>query len=110
MAIHHATSGERIDIRPLAGELRNAITKTLYKSDHLEVFRLILMADKGMPPHSVPGEVTVQCLEGCIELTVGNAVQTLREGDMVCLKGNEVHSLKAVVDSSTLVTILLHVA
>ena len=60
MAIHHALSGELIDVRPLGGKLAATTTRTLYKSEHLEVFRMILPAGKAMPAHRVDGEVTVQ--------------------------------------------------
>jgi quercetin dioxygenase-like cupin family protein len=108
MALHHALSGELIDIRPLKGNLKNAPTKTLYKSNRLEVFRMVLLAGKTMPTHQVVGEVTVQCLEGSIELAVAGISQLMREGDLICLAGSETHGLKAVEDSSVLVTILLH--
>lgn len=40
MAIHHASSGELIDIRPLKDNLITTATKTLFKSDHFEVSRM----------------------------------------------------------------------
>lgn len=107
MALHHASSGELIDIRPLASKLKNARTETLYKSDRLEVFRLVLLTGKGMPAHQVVGEVSIQCLEGSIELTTEGTSQLMREGDLICLAGGESHALKAIEDSSVLVTILL---
>ena len=107
MAIHHATSGELIDIRPFKDDLKSATTKTLYKSNHLEVFRMILLAGKEMPAHQVVGEITVQCLEGSIEFAIAGTSQLMREGDLICLAGGEVHALKAVEDSSVLITILL---
>ena len=108
MALHHASSGEMIDVRPLNDHLSAAITKTLYKSHHLEVFRMILCAGKSMPSHHVVGEVTMQCLEGCIEFAFAGISQRMREGDLICLAGGETHALNAVEDSSVLVTILLH--
>ena len=108
MAIHHASSGELIDIRPFKGNLKNATTKALYKSNHLEVFRMILLAGKEMPTHQVVGEITVQCLEGSVEFTVAGTSQLMREGSLICLAGGEAHALKAIEDSSVLVTILLH--
>lgn len=106
MALHHASSGELIDIRPLGSGLPRAVTKTLYKSDHMQVFRLVLLAGKTAPEHSVDGEITIQCLEGEVELSVGDATQTMRHGDLVCLAGGVVHALKALEDTSVLVTIL----
>lgn len=108
MAIHHASSGELIDVRPLKGDLKSAITKTLYKSDRLEVFRMILLAGKGIPTHRVAGEITVLCLEGHVEFTFGETIRSMRQGDLLCLAGGESHALKAVEDSSALITILLH--
>ena len=59
MAIHHASSGELIDILPLKGKLKTTPTKTLFKSNHLEVSRTVLLAGKDVPPHQVAGEMTV---------------------------------------------------
>jgi len=108
MALHHASSGELIDIRPLASKLKNARTATLYKSVCLEVFRMVLLAGKGMPAHQVTGEVSIQCLEGIIEVMAEGTSQRMRQGDLICMAGGQSHALKAVEDSSILVTILLH--
>ena len=110
MAIHHAASGELIDVRPLEDSLKSATSKTLYKTDRLEVFRMVLMAGKTMPAHHVAGEVTVQCLDGSVELAVEGHGRQMREGDLICLAGGKEHSLKAVENSSCLVTIMLHPA
>ena len=107
MALHHASSGALIDIRPLGSKLKNGRTETLYKSDHLEVFRMVLLAGKAMPAHQVLGEISIQCIEGSIELTAEGASQLMREGDLICLAGGTSHALKAIEDSSALVTILL---
>ena len=106
MAIQHAASGELIDISPLAEKLKNHITKTLYKSAHLEVFRMVLLAGKVMAAHRVAGEITVQCIEGQVEFTSPSGGVLLRKGNLICLAGGEMHSLKAIEDSSVLVTLL----
>lgn len=108
MALHHASSGELIDIRPLNNNLKNATTKALYKSDRLEVFHLVLLASKEMPEHEVTGEITVQCIEGSIEFTTAGTPQLMHAGDLICLAGGTAHALKAMEDSSAIVTILLH--
>ena len=108
MALHHALSGELIDIRPYRNSLQREINKTLYKSEHLEVFRMVLTAGKEFPPHKVKGEVTVQCIEGSIEFSINGVSEVMHEGSLKCLAGGEMHALKAVEDSSVLVTILLH--
>ncbi|MGB4811409.1 MAG: cupin domain-containing protein [Methylophilaceae bacterium] len=108
MALHHALSGELIDIRPFGDNLKHESNKTLYKSEHLEVFRMVLSAGKEFPPHKVAGEVTVQCIEGSIEFTINGVSELMREGNLKCLAGGQLHALKAIEDSSVLVTILLH--
>ena len=80
MALHHALSGELIDIRPLKSNLKNATTKTLYKSNRLEVIQMVLLASKAMPEHQVTGEITVQCIEGSIEFTTAGTRQLMRAG------------------------------
>ena len=108
MAIRHALSGELIDIKPLGEAIKAARTTTLYKTQHLEVFRIILLAGKQMPKHRVVGELTVQCLEGSIEFSIGTTRDVMRAGDLKCLAGGILHSLVAIEDSSVLVTLLLH--
>ena len=108
MAIHHALSGELIDIRPLGEAIKVTRTSTLYKTQHLEVFRMILLAGKQMPEHSVVGEFTVQCLEGSVEFSIGTTRDIMRPGDLKCLAGGVSHALVAIEDSSVLVTLLLH--
>ena len=108
MAIHHASSGELIDIRPLKNNLKTAISNALFKSSHLEVSRMVLLAGKGVPPHQVTGEMTVQCLEGSVELAVAGVTRSMQAGDLICVAGCETYALRAVEDSSVLITMLLH--
>ena len=108
MAIHHALSGELIDIKPLGEALKATRTTTLYKTQHLEVFRMVLLTGKQMPEHRVVGELTVQCLEGNVEFSIGTTRDIMRAGDLKCLAGGVPHSLVAIEDSSVLITLLLH--
>jgi quercetin dioxygenase-like cupin family protein len=108
MAIHHALSGELIDIQPLGAALKSTRTTVLYKTQHLEVFRMVLLAGKQMPEHHVVGEFTVQCLEGSVEFSIGTTRDIMRPGMLKCLAGGVPHSLVAIEDSSVLITLLLH--
>lgn len=107
MAIPHATSGQPIDIRPLGPELPSARTVALFKTDELEVIRLILPAGRSVPPHKVPGEITIQCLEGKVEVTSEGRIQILHAGQLLYLSGGVLHSLVGIEDASALVTIVL---
>lgn len=107
MAIPHAKSGELIDIRPLGNKLPQTISSTLVRADHLEVFRLILPAGKATQEHKAAGTITIQCLEGVVELDACGQTQLLHAGEMVYLADAEPHAVKALEDTSLLITMLL---
>lgn len=107
MAIPHAKSGEVIDIRPLGQRLHETVTSALVKSDELEVLRLVIPAGETIDRHQVPGAITVQCLEGRVIFKAGDVDRDLSAGEMLFLEGGTPHALRAVGDSSVLVTILL---
>lgn len=107
MAIQHAAPGEIVDVRPLTDRLASTVTRTLIKTEQLEVIRLAVPAGKEIPPHKVAGSITVQCLEGRIEFEAGGQRQAMSAGDLLFLAGGEMHSLTGVEDASVLVTIQL---
>lgn len=106
MALPHADAGQIIDVSPLGARLQSAVSTALFKAEDLEVMRLVLLAGREMPPHKVAGEVTIQCIEGVVEIS-SRDVCTLDAGKMLYLRGDEVHSLRAIADASVLVTIFL---
>lgn len=107
MAISHARSGEAVDVRPLGAELKNTRTTALFKTDDLEVMRLVLAAGKSLPPHQVAGEITIQCIEGAIDVTLDGQTASLQAGQLVYLARNVVHGVVALEDASALVTVAL---
>lgn len=107
MAIPHAASGELIDVRPLGSDLRQTSSTTLIRADHLEVFRFVLSIGKVALDHKASGAITIQCLEGAVELEAHGRIQIMRAGSLVYLADAEPHAVKALEDSSLLITILL---
>lgn len=107
MAIPHAQPGTIVDIRPLATNLDETKTHTLIKTDKLEVIRLVLKKGKEIATHSTSAPITVQCLEGRASFSTLGNVLDMRAGDLLFLNGGESHSVKAVEDTSILLTILL---
>ncbi len=107
MAIPHALSGQLIDVRAFGEEFSAARTTALFKTDEIEVMRLVLPAGKSMPAHKVVGEITVQCLEGKIEFAYVGGCTVLAAGQMLFLSGGVEHSLLGLEDASVLVTIVL---
>ena len=107
MAISHLAAGQPIDILPLGRALRETRTSALFKTEQLEVMRLVLLAGKSLPPHKVPGEITIHCLEGSMEVTIEGTSRTLRANQLMYLAGGAMHSVAALEDASALVTIVL---
>ncbi|MDB5855035.1 MAG: hypothetical protein JWR22_3076 [Herminiimonas sp.] len=108
MSLHHANSAEVINVRPLGDQIRDAVSSALAKTKHLELMRIVLHADKSMPEHAVTGEVTIQVIEGALELHAHGKIQPMQAGDLVYLAGGTPHALHALQDCSVLMTILLH--
>jgi quercetin dioxygenase-like cupin family protein len=107
MATTHAASGELIDIRPFGPALPHVASETLVRADHLEIFRLVLLAGKSLRGHDHPRIITIQCIEGRIELVVDGRTLAMHAGSMVYLSGGTPHELRAVEDSSLLITLLV---
>ena len=107
MAIAHAASGQIVDVQPLGSHLPEARNVALFKTDGLEVIRLVMPAGKTMPSHWVKGEITIHCLEGEVSLTAGGHTRQMKAGQLVWLEGGIDHALTAVLDASLLLTIVL---
>lgn len=107
MAIAHAVSGRPVSVLPYGAALAGQQSTAVFKTERLEVMRLVLPKGKSLPPHKLAGAITVQCLEGIIEFASEDSTQTLRPGDLVYLEGGVTHSITGVEDASALVTIAL---
>ncbi|MDR7149921.1 quercetin dioxygenase-like cupin family protein [Hydrogenophaga palleronii] len=107
MALNHLQPGEIANLRPTGADAVSSQSVALFKSEQLEVIRLVLPAGRAMPMHAVPGEITVQCLEGSIDFETPSGTQRLRAGQLVFLKGGEPHALTGVEEATVLVTIVL---
>lgn len=107
MAMPHALPGDSVDVAPLGPRLSSVKTHALFKSADLEVIRLVLRAGKSLPSHKVPGELTIQCLEGALDVAVEDRSQVLRAGQLLYLAGGVPHAVSALEDASALVTIAL---
>jgi quercetin dioxygenase-like cupin family protein len=106
MALHHPISGEVIDIRPLGDKLVDTPSTALVRTDDFEVMRMILPAGKSVPQHHVPGELTIQCLEGTVELQAHDRTIAMHQGELIYLECNVPHALYALENSAILVTMV----
>lgn len=106
MAIPHAEPNQVVSVVPLGLDLAATKTRTLIKTEHMQVIRLVVPAGKEIPAHDAPGEITVQCVEGRVAFTAAGRTQEIGPGQLVYLTAGETHALRGVEDSSLLVTIL----
>ena len=107
MAIAHAQPGQVIDVAPFGAQLAQQRTSALFKSQDLELMRVVLARGAGLPPHKVPGEVTILVIEGALRVTVDGSARDLRAGQLVWLQRGSLHAVEAIDDTSALVTIAL---
>lgn len=107
MALHHAASGEKIALARGADDIAYFTSVALAKTAHMELIRLVLPKERAMPPHKVDGDMTLQCLEGEIDVDAYDRIVTLKPGEMIYLDGGVPHSVRAVEDAVALLTILL---
>lgn len=108
MAIDHARSGELIDLRLGGIKSPNGSSATLVRADHVEVFRMVMPRGKRTPEHQAAGAITIQCLEGAIELSAHGDIQRLEEGQLVYLQDAQPHAVHALEDTTLLISLWLH--
>lgn len=107
MAQKHLEPGTKMNLSPLGAALVDARTTAVVKGRQLEVVRIVLLAGRRMKEHQVPGEMTVHCLEGCIEFQTPQTLYVLEPGDFIHLEAGAPHALHALKDASALVTIFI---
>jgi quercetin dioxygenase-like cupin family protein len=108
MALQHAASGDKIKLARDDGDIAFFTSVALAKTRHMELIRLVLPKERPMPVHRVDGDMTLQCLEGEIEVDAHGRTVTLLPNEMLYLAGGVPHAVRAVVDAVGLMTILLH--
>ncbi|MGD9803294.1 MAG: cupin domain-containing protein [Hyphomicrobiaceae bacterium] len=107
MALHHASPAEIVDLSPMGDELRNNHTAAIVKTDEFEAVRLVVRAGALLKQHQVPESITLHCLEGRVELGLGDSSVELKANEWLYLEGGVPHSVYGLEDSSILLTIIL---
>ncbi len=67
--------------------------------------RLCLPAGKQVPPHAVAGAITLQCLQGSIEVQAHDGWHPMQVNDHLYLAGNVEHAISGLTDAVVLVNI-----
>lgn len=132
MALAHIQPGQAASVQPYGSALAQQTTHALFKSSQLEVVRIVLLQGQTLPSHHVPRDITIQCIEGVVNVQFElasaaeqfsscrggcNAViwprpvpsthTRLQAGELLYLPGGTPHTLAAETDASVLVTITL---
>ncbi len=105
MALPHAHPDDVVDLLP-TGSAASPVSVSLLRTAHLQLMRLVLPAGHLMPGHSVPGELTIQCLQGRVEIGTPQGPRPLSAGQLVALAGGEPHDVRAAEAAVLLVTLL----
>ncbi|HUE73111.1 MAG TPA: cupin domain-containing protein [Pirellulaceae bacterium] len=80
------------------------LKSVLLSTPTLQIVQLHLSAGKEIPPHSAPGEITVQLMRGRVSFHVDGQTHDLIPGTLLYVAAGQEHSLQAVEDSRLLVT------
>jgi quercetin dioxygenase-like cupin family protein len=107
MGLPHAQAGQVISIAADDSGAESAGTRTLLKTAHVEVIRLVLPQGKVIPAHRAPGEIIVQGLTGRVRFEALGRSIDVENGQLFYLPAGEPHTVTAVEDCSFLLTILL---
>jgi quercetin dioxygenase-like cupin family protein len=103
MALEHAKQGEVVNLTNLGEAARST---ALVKTEQFEAIHLVVAAGATLPPHSVSGQATLQCLKGRVRLTLQGDTVELAEGDWLYLDRDVEHGAEGVEDAAILLTIL----
>lgn len=114
MALEHLLPGQTQALVPEGALPAEFESRALFKSQDLEVILLLMPEGRRMLNHRVNGEITLQCLKGCVDV-ISHALDSpdprpkarLAEGELMYLQRGEPHQLLAVVGSVVLLTIAL---
>lgn len=105
--MNNVAPADIFDVRPLGTAIAIAKPDRLLETDRVKIIHMPLSAGKELKEHSAPGELIVQCVEGRIAFTArGNTVE-LTAGQMIHLPNAQPHAVRAIDDSTFLLTIVL---
>lgn len=106
MAIPHVQPGEVVALAGASSD-KGTGTRTLFKTPHVEVIRMVLAAGKSIGEHKAPGEIIVQGISGRVEFQSMGKTLSVGPGELFHLAAAEPHSVHAKEDCCFLLTIVL---
>ncbi|MBV7274306.1 cupin domain-containing protein [Clostridiaceae bacterium UIB06] len=84
------------------------ISKTLAQIPSANITLFSLDKGEGISTHVTSGDAMVQILDGTAEITIGDNVFIVKEGETVIMPSNIPHGLEAVERFKMLLTVIKH--
>lgn len=106
MALIHAQPLDIIDLHQPDDPSSVTVSRSLLRSQHLQLLRVVLAAGDTLPKHHVRGDVTIQCLYGEADLVMPSRTSRLVAGALVMLPAEAPHEVHAHENTVLLVTIV----
>ena len=106
MEMPPAKPGQIVFLHPLTASGETSSLTTFVKTPQVAVIQLIVPAGRDVPTHEVQGELIIHCLEGLFALSTLGKAYELKAGQLLHLLIDEPFSIRAIEDSSLLVTIV----
>lgn len=113
--VQHAITGAALsfsledEIRTLRDELARAparIGRTLVKDGPLRVTLVGIRADRGLHEHRAAGPVTIQVLEGAVEVAANGKTWPLATGMLLALDAGVAHAVTSDAGGVFLLTVM----
>ena len=82
---------------------RNAMT--LLKDQGLRVVLILMHAGTAIPSHQAESPLSIQVVEGCLQVRTDSEPVTLKKGHMLALQAGLRHEVKALEESALLLTL-----
>ena len=108
MALLHAQPLDIIDLHKTEDPPRATVSRSLLRSPHLQLLRIVLAAGDSLPEHHVSGDVTVQCLYGKADVVTPSRNSRLVAGSLVMLPAGAPHVVRAHERTVLPVTLVHH--
>ncbi len=102
----HIEAGEVVSLETLKEDMSPDASYALIKTPDMEVIRMVVPKGREIDEHSVKGEMSIQCLEGRVQVNLEDGSKELTKGAWLYLNRKQPHSISAVTDAVLLVTIL----
>lgn len=82
------------------------ISRTISQTPTVSISLFSLDKGEGISSHITPGDAMVQVLDGEVEITIGNDIFTVKEGETIIMPSNVPHGLEARVRFQMLLTVI----